>query len=45
MLTALWIVLLGMAVIFAVLAVLLVVMLLLRRLLRPRASEAEQDKQ
>lgn len=45
MLTALWIVLLGMAIIFAVLGVLLVVMLLLRTLMSPRASQAQQDKQ
>ncbi|MGQ9545878.1 MAG: OadG family protein [Dehalococcoidia bacterium] len=36
MLNALWIVLLGMAIIFAVLGILLLVMVLLGRLLRPR---------
>lgn len=44
MLTALWIVLLGMAIIFAVLAILLLVMLLLRRLIRPSAVEEAEDK-
>jgi uncharacterized membrane protein len=39
MLNALWIVLLGMAVIFAVLGILLLVMILLSRLVRPRQRE------
>ena len=43
MLDALWIVLLGMAIIFAVLGILLGVMILLGRLIRPRAKE-EADK-
>jgi Na+-transporting methylmalonyl-CoA/oxaloacetate decarboxylase gamma subunit len=38
-LTALWIVLLGMAIIFIVLGVLLGIMLLLNRLLKPEANE------
>jgi uncharacterized iron-regulated membrane protein len=44
MLSALWIVLLGMAIIFAVLGILLLVMVLLGRLVRPRRKEAEEDK-
>ena len=39
MLSALWIVLLGMAVIFAVLGILLLVMVLLSKLVRPREKE------
>jgi len=44
MLNALWIVLLGMAVIFAVLGILLLVMVLLGRLVRPREKQEEEDK-
>jgi uncharacterized iron-regulated membrane protein len=39
MLNALWIVLLGMAIIFAVLGILLLVMILLAKLVRPRGKE------
>jgi len=41
MLNALWIVLLGMAIIFAVLAILLLVMFLLGKLVRPGKKEKE----
>ena len=44
MLNALWIVLLGMAIIFAVLGILLLVMVLLGRLARPREKQEEEDK-
>ena len=43
MLDALWIALLGMAIIFAVLGILLGVMILLGRLVRPRPKQ-EEDK-
>ena len=43
MLNALWIVLLGMAIIFVVLGILLGVMVLLGKLVRPRPKE-EEDK-
>ena len=43
MLNALWIVLLGMAVIFAVLGILLLVMILLGKLLKPREKEAKEE--
>jgi len=39
MLNALWIVLLGMAIIFAVLVILLLVMILLSKLLKPREKQ------
>ena len=39
MIDALWIVLLGMAIIFAVLVVLMVVMIVLDKLLRPKEEE------
>ena len=39
MLTAVWIVLLGMAIIFAVLGVLLGMMILLNRLIQPKKSD------
>jgi uncharacterized iron-regulated membrane protein len=42
MLNALWIVLLGMAIIFAVLGILLLVMILLGKLARPRAKEEQK---
>jgi uncharacterized iron-regulated membrane protein len=42
MLNALWIVLLGMAIIFAVLGILLLVMVLLSKLLRPREKEEKE---
>jgi len=42
MLNALWIVLLGMAIIFAVLGILLLVMILLGRLVRPREKEQKE---
>jgi Na+-transporting methylmalonyl-CoA/oxaloacetate decarboxylase gamma subunit len=42
MLNALWIVLLGMAIIFAVLGILLLVMILLGKLVRPRAKEEKK---
>jgi uncharacterized membrane protein len=42
MLNALWIVLLGMAIIFAVLGILLLVMVLLSRLVRPREKEEQK---
>ena len=44
MLNALWIVLLGMAIIFAVLGILLLVMVLLGRLVRPRGTQEKEDK-
>jgi len=44
MLNALWIVLLGMAVIFAVLGILLLVMILLGKLVRPRDKQEKKDK-
>jgi uncharacterized iron-regulated membrane protein len=43
MLNALWIVLLGMAIIFAVLGLLLLVMTLLSKLLRPQKKEGKRD--
>jgi Na+-transporting methylmalonyl-CoA/oxaloacetate decarboxylase gamma subunit len=45
MLNALWIVLLGMAIIFAVLGILLLVMILLGKLLKPREKQEKKDKQ
>ena len=42
MLNALWIVLLGMAIIFAVLGILLLVMILLGKLVRPREKEEKK---
>ena len=42
MLNALWIVLLGMAIIFAVLGILLLVMILLSKLLKPREKQEEK---
>ncbi|NWF77399.1 MAG: OadG family protein [Chloroflexi bacterium] len=42
MLNALWIVLLGMAIIFAVLGILLLVMVLLSKLIRPRKKEEKR---
>jgi Na+-transporting methylmalonyl-CoA/oxaloacetate decarboxylase gamma subunit len=42
MLDALWIVLLGMAIIFAVLGILLLVMVLLSRLVRPKRKEEQK---
>jgi Na+-transporting methylmalonyl-CoA/oxaloacetate decarboxylase gamma subunit len=42
MLNALWIVLLGMAIIFAVLGILLLVMVLLSRLVRPKRKEEQK---
>jgi Na+-transporting methylmalonyl-CoA/oxaloacetate decarboxylase gamma subunit len=42
MLNALWIVLLGMAIIFAVLGILLLVMVLLSKLVRPREKEEKE---
>ncbi len=42
MLNALWIVLLGMAIIFAVLGLLLLVMVLLSRLVRPKEQEEQK---
>ena len=46
MLNALWIVLLGMAIIFAVLGILLLVMILLGKLVEPRKKEEEKkDRQ
>jgi Na+-transporting methylmalonyl-CoA/oxaloacetate decarboxylase gamma subunit len=42
MLNALWIILLGMAIIFAVLGVLLLVMVLLGRLARPKEKEEKE---
>lgn len=41
MLNAVWIVLLGMAIVFAVLGVLLLVMVLLGKLLRPKEKEKQ----
>jgi len=45
MLNALWIVLLGMAIIFAVLGILLLVMILLNRLFKSKEKEGETGKQ
>jgi Na+-transporting methylmalonyl-CoA/oxaloacetate decarboxylase gamma subunit len=45
MLNALWIVLLGMATIFAVLGILLGVMILLTKLARPTEKEEKKDKE
>jgi len=42
MLNALWIVLLGMAIIFAVLGILLLVMILLSKLLKPREKQGKK---
>ena len=42
MLNALWIVLLGMAIIFAVLGILLLVMVLLGKLVKPRKKEEKK---
>jgi Na+-transporting methylmalonyl-CoA/oxaloacetate decarboxylase gamma subunit len=42
MLNALWIVLLGMAIIFAVLGILLLVMVLLGKLVRPKAKDEQK---
>jgi uncharacterized iron-regulated membrane protein len=42
MLNALWIVLLGMAIIFAVLGILLLVMVLLNKLVRPKEKEEKE---
>jgi Na+-transporting methylmalonyl-CoA/oxaloacetate decarboxylase gamma subunit len=42
MLSALWIVLLGMAIIFAVLGILLLVMVLLSKLVRPKKKEEKE---
>ncbi|MCK4843499.1 MAG: OadG family protein [Dehalococcoidia bacterium] len=42
MLNALWIVLLGMAIIFAVLGILLLVMILLGKLLKPREKQEKK---
>lgn len=42
MLNALWIVLLGMAIIFAVVGILLLVMILLGKLFRPREKEEKE---
>ena len=42
MLNALWIVLLGMAIIFAVLGILLLVMILLGKLLKPREKKEKE---
>jgi Na+-transporting methylmalonyl-CoA/oxaloacetate decarboxylase gamma subunit len=44
MLNALWIVLLGMAIISAVLGILLLVMILLGKLVRPKEKEEKKDK-
>lgn len=44
MIDALWIVLLGMAIIFAVLGILLLVMILLGKLVRPRDKQEKKDK-
>lgn len=44
MLNALWIVLLGMAIIFAVLGILLLVMILLSKLLKPGEKQEKKDK-
>ena len=44
MLNALWIVLLGMVIIFAVLGILLLVMILLGKLVRPRDKQEKKDK-
>jgi len=45
MLSALWIALLGMAIVFAVLGILLLVMILLGKLLRPREKQEKGDEQ
>ena len=45
MLSALWIALLGMAIVFAVLGILLLVMILLGKLLRPREKQGKGDEQ
>jgi Na+-transporting methylmalonyl-CoA/oxaloacetate decarboxylase gamma subunit len=45
MLNALWIVLLGMAIIFAVLGILLLVMILLSKLFKSKEKEVETGKQ
>jgi Na+-transporting methylmalonyl-CoA/oxaloacetate decarboxylase gamma subunit len=42
MLNALWIVLLGMAMIFAVLGILLLVIMLLNKLIRPKKKEEQK---
>jgi Na+-transporting methylmalonyl-CoA/oxaloacetate decarboxylase gamma subunit len=42
MLNALWIVLLGMAIIFAVLGILLLVMIVLGKLLKPREKQGKK---
>jgi len=42
MLNALWIVLLGMAIIFAVLGILLLVMILLSKLFKPREKQGKK---
>jgi len=42
MLNALWIVLLGMAIVFAVLGILLLVMVLLSKLVRPKEKEEQK---
>jgi len=44
MLNALWIVLLGMAIVFAVLGILLLAMVLLGRLVRPSRKEGKEEK-
>ena|GEM_PF-981680 len=44
MLNALWIVLLGMAIIFAVLGILLAVMILIGKLAGPRGKEEKENK-
>jgi len=44
MLNAFWIILLGMAIIFAVLGILLLVMILLGKLVRPRDKQEKKDK-
>ena len=43
MLNALWIVLLGMAIIFAVLGILLLVMILLGKLLKPKEKQEKKE--
>ena len=45
MLNALWIVLLGMAIIFAVLGILLLVMILLSKLFKPKQKAGKTEKQ
>jgi len=44
MLNALWIVLLGMATVFAVLGILLLVMTILNTLIKPKDKEEKEDK-